>query len=1270
MALPFDRQGLSTGPFAVTRGMVAALGDEALRDLLGKLIEAEAAARGIPFAGIDLGGHQDAPDGGVDAVLRWSGAPEPRGWVPRRLCIFQSKAQAMPPAAIAREMRPRGSPRPIFDELAAVGGAYILFSSADAGFRAVENRRKAMREALAGVKSAERIALDFLAADRIARWVNQHNGVAMWLLDRSGRALAGWRPYAPWSAPDVGREPYLADDETRAETNGATGDIYLAVSAIRTELAQPRRVVRLIGRSGMGKTRLAEALFDPDVPGGVPLPPHFAVYGDLGREIAASTSLVAEKLVLAGTDAVLVVDNCPAVLHSRLAEIVRRPGSATRLLSIDYDMADDPADGALIVRLEPSSDALIDALLKRRLPQLSAAARARLTGFAGGNARVALAIANSAGDGADLAPLNDRELVDRLFQTGRRDESDVRLAAGAASLVIAFYAERWGEHAAEYRHLAKLAGLAPERFFRAINAMLEWGIAQQRGPQRAVKPDAIANHLAAQFLAGSDSAALIDIFANGPERLLASFARRLGQIANVKPARDLAERLLAADGCLSKPGRSYSDRHKAFEAIIPAAPQAALRAAERELDGIPALSIRHSSPDYAALIELVGLIASLPETFRAGMLTLTHFATLEDPESQGICRARFEFLSKYNSDLKFSHAPEAMHREFLEGLLQAEDSRLRELGLEALGQTLPGSMHKSGNAVPADNPVVASRESFAHEEWGQASLNRLVEFALSEDPLSDCARNLIADGLVPRSPDAVEVIAAMKKVRPQGYWHAGWVASGRACNAVGRGGPDGLREDLSQLYRELTPRSFEACFEAFVLGSQTDHARPGRRDWKFRSSALLARAVGRAAVRAGQQIEVLAARAVRANTVESVFAFGAGLARSAESLDSLWTIAKRALRQAEPDKRSPSLLIGIIHEANRFPKPGWRAWTDRVLDEIEKDPLLRPWIGAFHQGRRLVPADLARLSRALDRPSPNLRATLAPLHPMEGEADQQAMARLLDKAMTVDGDGAILLRIMERHIGAFGRADAFSSPDLLETAKALLVHRNCYLSPVERADSMLAGLARAVFALDPSDDLATEICRCVRQTRWVSWDSDRGHWGMVAALMECRPQATLDCLVGESATSEEDDLSYFVLGSRFDNDFDRNRSKGPPSHEKELLRWASRNPQIRSLRLAEHIRYCTPPDDSDPDSAEWTGLALELLKAAPDPISVLETFERRMARPDGGTSFFHYLRRHSLLLALKSHGDPVVRRWGEQAVMRMERRLAEAEGERDEEVFE
>jgi hypothetical protein len=324
--------------------MIGRVTDEQLRQLLRRLLEAEARARGIPLSAIAVGGNQTAVDGGVDGSIVWDHLPDPEGWLPRRMIHLQSKAEAMGPAKLTKEMRPKGKARPLFAELAAARGAYIVFSNDDPSKSAYDARIAAMRAALADVAGADSVVLDFYGADKIARWSNQHPGVALWLLDQIGRPLAGWRGYGAWSAPDSGGQLYLLDDTARATVDGREMNVGDAVTTMREVLVRPGGVVRLIGLSGMGKTRVAEALFDDRLDGGTPLPNDRAIYGDAGLDLAVSAALMAEQIAVVGIEAVVVVDNCAQRAHGQLAEIVRRGNSRASLLTIDYDvLGEQPA---------------------------------------------------------------------------------------------------------------------------------------------------------------------------------------------------------------------------------------------------------------------------------------------------------------------------------------------------------------------------------------------------------------------------------------------------------------------------------------------------------------------------------------------------------------------------------------------------------------------------------------------------------------------------------------------------------------------------------------------------------------------------------------------------------------------------------------------------------------------------------------------------------------------------------------------------------------
>ncbi|WP_434626031.1 hypothetical protein [Azospirillum sp. B2RO_4] len=192
------------------------------------------------------------------------------GWVPRPRTVFQVKQEknGLPPAAITAEMCPKGTPRPVFAKLAADRGAYIIVSGMETlSDEALARRRHAMEQAVANVPGAAGMLLDVYDGHRIARWVNRHPGVVQWVRQQIGEPLQGWRPFDDWTAsPQLVESTYLVDDKSRL-FDGSVQDndglpIVDGLNRIRVALARPGTAVRLVGLSGMGKTRLVQALFD------------------------------------------------------------------------------------------------------------------------------------------------------------------------------------------------------------------------------------------------------------------------------------------------------------------------------------------------------------------------------------------------------------------------------------------------------------------------------------------------------------------------------------------------------------------------------------------------------------------------------------------------------------------------------------------------------------------------------------------------------------------------------------------------------------------------------------------------------------------------------------------------------------------------------------------------------------------------------------------------------------------------------------------------
>jgi hypothetical protein len=432
--------------FEVTPDDVARLSDEQLRTLVGLLCEAELCSRGYSSAAATWGGNQNAADGGLDVRVSLPNDKSIDGFIPRPFTGFQVKKQDMPASEIAKEMRPKGTPRAVIQALADNGGAYIIASSeGSTADVALTRRREAMAEATKDLVNANQLFVDFYDRTRLASWVRTHAGLIVWIRNAIGRVIPGWEPFDAWAFPEGGKDAeYLLDDGVRIGARPARTDADLTaaagVASIREILRQPRSVVRLVGLSGVGKTRFVQALFDSRI-GEHGLDPSLAVYTNMNNAPDPQPISLASDLIANGTRAILIIDNCASELHGRLSEIIKKTPSALSVLTVEYDIRDDQPEGTAVFEIRAASTELIEKLLRKRFPSLSQVDARTAAEFSGGNARIAIALAGTVGQSGTLDQLTDDQLFQRLFVQRQDQDKSLLEIAQACSLVYSFNGE-------------------------------------------------------------------------------------------------------------------------------------------------------------------------------------------------------------------------------------------------------------------------------------------------------------------------------------------------------------------------------------------------------------------------------------------------------------------------------------------------------------------------------------------------------------------------------------------------------------------------------------------------------------------------------------------------------------------------------------------------------------------------------------------------------------------------------------------------------------
>lgn len=476
--------------FDIEKDELLRLSDIQLEELIARLAEAEVAMHGHSPACVNWSGSITAPDGGIDIHVQVPIDQLKAGFLVRPDTVFQAKKHKMPKSAIEREIGTGKALSPIISEQARKQGSYIIVSLGDdCSPSGKKDRLKAMRDAVKDDPNESYLHLDFYDRSKLIQWLRQHPSVMLWVKAKLGQGYSGWQPYGAWSNPPQGVIDTLISAPgvtiTLPSGKGQKLKIDEAINPMRALIRSTNKAVRITGLSGVGKTRIVQALFDETV-GTDALDRTVAIYVDTGYEPVPSATAMLDNLLAEGRRAIMILDNCPSELHASLASKVSAAGKEVSLITIEYDIRDDKPQTTEVIHIETDGPDVAEQLLIRRFPSIGQNNARRIAEFADGNARVALAIAERVEEGESLALLSDAQLFNRLFEQRNHPDGHLREQAEILSLVYSFSISSPDAATDELEILGVLSGYPKIQLFKAVTKLMERHIVQKRSHWRAI----------------------------------------------------------------------------------------------------------------------------------------------------------------------------------------------------------------------------------------------------------------------------------------------------------------------------------------------------------------------------------------------------------------------------------------------------------------------------------------------------------------------------------------------------------------------------------------------------------------------------------------------------------------------------------------------------------------------------------------------------------------------------------------------------------------
>lgn len=1233
------------------------LNDADLRELIARLCEAERERQGGARTDVRWGGSQTAPDDGLDVVVDAKGPFVPHGPLCRPNVGIQVKAGDLSSGAITTEMRPNGVLRPAISTLAAQGGAYLIVSGVSASYAMLERRRTAMREAVAEDPNASCLYLDFLDRGAIARWVGAHPSVAAWLRPRlSLPTLRAWHPHGRWAATPEGIDDALIREEGLAvylPGQQPVRDLDAVLDGIRHLVREGTKAVRVAGLSGIGKTRLVQALFEPG--GTDPLPASEAIYTDLGHDPDPSPMAMLTELVARDAPATLVVDNCPPDTHQALARYLAKARSRIRLITVEYDVRADRPEETDFVRVEAEGSGIVEALLRRRRPDLSSGDARRLADLAQGNARLGLALAQAAPETGSLSTFEDSALFDRLFwQRGERNEGLAR-AAEALSLVYSFDVE--GEETPdELSFLGAFVESSRAAMHRHTATLASRGLTQARGRWRAVLPHALANRLARDALLGIPWWQVADAFA--PHlRLRRSLARRLSYLHDVPEARRIVEHWTENGGPLAGSALDVD----VLERVCHLVPDTALTAVNGIVVGIDPQSLQHNR--LHSLVRIIIRIAHDPAIFPRACDSLVALANATKDQHASYANSALQelfglFLS---GTLTQTGGRVAVARQYI----SSGDPTKSGYGIAMLRSALR-THHFSSTSLSFDD---ARPDAFGWEPTGQEAVEWFATWldlaaecaARGPDAVRKDARKVLADHIgglwrcVPSlRPRLGEVAMQLHADEP---WAEGRHALSRMIYFTDRRGDDYDAVDVDgarYLIEGMAPSDLASRLRAVTVRGWDIEEVDGSFEKSFERRAERLHELGQELAGHPNILNALG-RELLEGEGHSLHPLGTGLAAGSANPDHTWSILRDVYLLNPATVRQDSLLRGFLL--------GLDAWHPDAAVSIRAEcraiPALRQKYGLFLPDGVLPPHEFDHIIEIVAEPA-TAAWQISDVVWREGHGlgDAERVALLRAILGRPDGPELVVNALnMLRHVE--GTKHSGWSADIRLTGReaiCALLQRN-----LEEMNSNLDhDMARVLLPCTVTHDEAATVLDAVSARVVRAYGSIYDIDETVAGLAEISPIAFLN----------------------------RAFAYGPPTID---LRWGIRAAPLSRIPPATLVGWCQNRRDNmwgqlawalKPFSGRWHAESeandlpahiIALLDAAPDPVAVLEACSRDIELGSFAGSRAAVMENRLLALeSLRNHPRPEVRAavepillWARNLIVRVREDERREDEERD-----
>ena len=322
---------------------------------------------------------------------------------------------------------------------------------------------------------------------------------------------------------------------------------------LQSILVKPQEVARIVGLSGLGKTRTAfESINGLSAEWG-----RKALYIDVATKESSNLVDLVNDWVSEGYAGILIIDNCSLELHDALAKAVTRPSSRISLLTLDYDLGRSSHGHS--VELGRLDNEFISKMLSHKFSGLKNFDQ--IVEFAQGFPQLAVLIAKArVNEDPEVGRLTDDSLARRLLwgPGDKENLQDEKILMGC-SLFNHFGLQ--AESSFEYKFIAsQIIGVTEIELYDCVARFRERGLIDIRGRYAQVVPKPLAIRLAAQWWNRNPADFQNALISALPNSMVESFCQQIEKLDFLPEVKALTSNLCGVQGPFGQAEVILSDR--------------------------------------------------------------------------------------------------------------------------------------------------------------------------------------------------------------------------------------------------------------------------------------------------------------------------------------------------------------------------------------------------------------------------------------------------------------------------------------------------------------------------------------------------------------------------------------------------------------------------------------------------------------------------------------------------------------------------------------